>query len=87
LSEVVVEVLAEALTKIESHATNLALELIGLEKLSLCDGVRSTSLSLYLRVEGVGILEGWKSVVGLCLWINEVTNGEAKLLIERVKRL
>ena len=90
MRKVIIEMLSEAVSVVESHSTNLALELKWLEELGLCDHIGPTefiSFEGYLLAEGVWVRKGRESIVGLCLWINEVTDGEAKLLIERLKRL
>ena len=90
MSKVTIEVLSEAVTVVESHSTNLALKLKRFKELGLCDHISPKELICligYLLTERVWVRKGGESVVGLCLWINEVTDGEAKLLIERLKRL
>ena len=82
--------LAVFISKVESQSTDLTLKFLGLEQLSLC-------YLIYPRIErikrsnlltkGVKIVKVWQLIWSLCLLTNEVTDWEAKLFIERVKRL
>lgn len=80
--------LAELVAVVESHAAYFALKFEGLKQLGLGYDVGPIKIRIGdLLTKGLKVTEGGGSAVGLCLLTNEVTYREAKLLIERVKRL